>query len=103
AMPASYAPQQFHQPVTFAAPQQFHQPVTYAAPQQQFSYGEPQMQAPMQYGAPPVNYGAPVHMQGAPMTYAPQQGGMTMFDQIDKNHDGVLSREEYARAMSGGM
>merc|ERR1711974_265032 len=38
----------------------------------------------------------------APVTYAaaPAMGGSSVFDQIDRNHDGVISRSEFGPALN---
>jgi len=61
--------------------------VHYAGVQNQVTYAAPQE---VTYGAPPmmeqVTYGAPTE-------------GEQMFDQLDRNHDGVLDRQEFDAAM----
>jgi len=110
AQPVTIAPQiQAVQapPATYAAPVQTVQaaPVTYAAPTQTMQAAPMTYAAPMQtmtMQAAPVTYGAPV-TYAAPMqtTYAaaPAYGGsvsMGAFDAMDRNHDGVISRAEFA-------
>jgi hypothetical protein len=54
------------------------------------------------YAAPPVTYAAPSISYAAPgsVTYAaPQYAQVSAFDMIDTNHDGTITREEFAYAM----
>jgi len=98
-------PRQYDQgPVTYAAPtysqappRQYETgPVTYAAP----AYG----QAPTYGAPPPAGYAQQTYATGPAMTYgAPAQSygqQPSMFDQIDANHDGQISRAEF-QAMMG--
>merc|ERR550537_1992742 len=76
--------------------------VTYAAPS---PYQTIQMAptaaavhaAPAQttYAAPPTTYAAPSMAYGAPMPATTTSA----FDMLDRNHDGVISRAEFAQAM----
>merc|ERR1712048_994967 len=93
--------------VTYAAP-----PMTYGAPLMS-SAGVQPATSPMTYGAPvmpsagvqpathmPAGYGAPVAGYPAYPSYGmPAQAGL--FDMLDKNHDGTLSREEFAKLAAG--
>jgi len=90
------------QQMTYAAPQQM---VEYAAPQ--MTYAAPQM---VEYAAPQMTYAAPQTMTYAapqPMTYAAP--AMTYaqpasaFDMIDRNHDGVVTRAEFAQMQGGSV
>jgi len=73
--------------MTYAAPV-----VTQAAP----VYAAPQ---PVTYAAPQtMSYAAPTY--GAPQMYAAPQGyAQPTFNQLDRNHDGVLDRAEFNAAM----
>merc|ERR1712032_1330386 len=74
------------QQMTYAAPQ----PVTYAEPQQ-VTYAAPQMT----YAAPqPMTYAAPVMTVAQPVS---------AFDMIDRNHDGVVTRAEFAQMQGGSV
>jgi hypothetical protein len=56
----------------------------------------------MGYAAEPMTYGAPMGYAAAPTTYgAPMAYGgygqpATLFDQLDTNHDGSITRAEFA-------
>lgn len=87
------------QPVTYAAPQAMSyaapQAMSYVAPQVQ-SYAAPQVQS---YAAPQaMSYAAPMSM--AQPTYATGSMAMaqpvSLFDQLDTNHDGSIGRAELA-------
>eukprot|EP00933_Yihiella_yeosuensis_P014027 TRINITY_DN12733_c1_g1_i2.p1 TRINITY_DN12733_c1_g1~~TRINITY_DN12733_c1_g1_i2.p1 ORF type:complete len:625 (-),score=176.09 TRINITY_DN12733_c1_g1_i2:557-2431(-) len=112
--PASYVPAPA--PVTLAAP----------APAQAFNAfdangdGVITRQEFAQATAPPVQYGAPVTYTApsvtyaapapasyvpapapAPMTYAaPSAAPVSAFNALDANHDGVITRQEFAQAMA---
>merc|ERR1711957_546063 len=67
--------------------------ITYAAPS--MTYAAPAMQT---YAAPVITYAAPAMMMTEPMAYAAPAaayGSVSMFDQIDRNHDGVITRAEF--------
>jgi len=81
------------QPVTYAAPAP--QQMTYAAPQQ-MSYLPPQQIAQM---PTQVMQAAPVYAAPQP-AYQMQAQAPSMFDQFDRNHDGVITQAEFA-AMGG--
>merc|ERR1719215_2567984 len=75
--------------------------VTYGAAPAQMSYLPPATAAaPAATYMPATNYAAPVQMQAAtyaapaPMTYAAPQA-VTAFDAMDRNHDGVITRQEF--------
>eukprot|EP00419_Tripos_fusus_P029865 CAMPEP_0172713764 /NCGR_PEP_ID=MMETSP1074-20121228/63618_1 /TAXON_ID=2916 /ORGANISM="Ceratium fusus, Strain PA161109" /LENGTH=352 /DNA_ID=CAMNT_0013537969 /DNA_START=75 /DNA_END=1133 /DNA_ORIENTATION=+ len=72
---------------TFAAP--VEQTISYAAPASTTYTAAPAMT----YSTAPVAYAPP--MQAAPMV---QQGG-SLFDMLDRNHDGVISRAEFNQVM----
>jgi hypothetical protein len=65
--------------------------MTYGAPAT-MTYGAP---ATMTYAAPTMTYGAP----GATMYQSAAAEPVSAFDQIDTNHDGVISRAEFASMM----
>jgi len=54
-------------------------------------------------GVPVINYAATRPIASAPVVYAAPQaavpGGMSLFDSIDRNHDGVITRAEFDKAM----
>merc|ERR1712232_482124 len=88
-------------PVTYAAPAPVVQEVL-AAPQM-IQYTQP---APMTYAAPAVQevvqYAQPATTYAAPVTYAaPATAAAPLFQAIDANHDGVVSRQEFAQALGG--
>jgi len=103
-------PQMAAQPVSYAAPSYMpaeQAQVTYAAPQAMTYMTAPAQEAPPTYAAQPVTYAAPSYMPAtasatAIPTYAPAaaaQVGPSPFDQVDANHDGVISRAEFNAAM----
>mmetsp|Transcript_18106 Transcript_18106/g.63631 ORF Transcript_18106/g.63631 Transcript_18106/m.63631 type:complete len:790 (+) Transcript_18106:77-2446(+) len=71
------------------------------APQPQFSHGAaPQhMMMPGQMGAPPTTYAAPP--MAAPGSYVPA-APQNAFDMMDRNHDGMISRAEFAQGSTMG-
>merc|ERR1719386_464234 len=103
------APQQ-QMPSYTAAPQMMMeaQPTMMGAPQQMPSYtAAPQMMM----AAPTMTMGAPVTMAAPqPMTVAAPQMMMgasqpvpSAFDMMDRNHDGVISRQEFNQAFQPTM
>merc|ERR1711879_239311 len=74
--------------VTYAAP-----PMTYGAPVMPSAGVQPATHMPAGYGAPVAGYPA------YPSYGMPAQAGL--FDMLDKNHDGTLSREEFAKFAAG--
>merc|ERR1712137_733507 len=71
------------------------QQVTYAAPQQVLVSS----QQPLTYTSGSVVYGSPQIVSGAAQFVTPQSH--SLFDRIDANHDGSISKEEFAAAMAG--
>jgi len=62
---------------------------TYAAPA--MTYAAPAMQT---YAAPVTTYAAPAMAMIEPVAYA-APAAVSMFDQIDRNHDGVITKAEF--------
>jgi len=100
------ATSQFAAPVTTIQAQQqqiLAEPIAGAQPVTTMTYGAPV--TTMQYGAPQsvmmqqgqqVMYGAGQQVTyGAPMTTVVQGQGQSLFDMIDRNHDGAITREEF--------
>jgi len=107
------APMMAAQPTTYALPAvSYDQPpqVSYATTAQSYA-------APTQYAAPLQHFSAaPItaplqQFSTAPMTAASyagppqvaqvqhQQPGQSLFDMMDRNHDGVITRQEFNQAL----
>merc|ERR1712048_681059 len=85
---------------TYAAPAQTA--VTYAAPQQQFTQQFATVGQPMMAGGAVMVGGAAYG--GAAYGGAACGGcaqGQSLFDRLDRNHDGSISRQEFAKVMGG--
>jgi len=114
AAPASYVPPEqpnipiFAAPGSFvppAAPLSFVPPATMMAePSQVPIFAAPSQPAPMTYAAAPMTYASAPQVMAAQPTYAyapaaAAPGGPSIFDQVDANHDGIISRAEFNAAM----
>ena len=78
-------------------------PVQYGAPQPQQMFQAPPVvtysQSPASYVPPPVQQMQPVVTYGQPQDVRGMEG-MPAFDQLDANHDGVISRAEFEAMMA---
>jgi len=95
--PATMAPATVaHATPTYAVPT-----ASYAAPLSTVAYAQPSASL----AGPSIAVDAPVYMRSGSWAAEPTQvlSAPSMFDSMDRNHDGVISRQEFNQAMQQQM